>query len=245
MDQIKEYEAIADAYADSMRLPFRDAIEKHTLLELLGDVAGAKALDMACGDGYYTRLLKRKGASEATGVDVSDEMVRRAEEIEKRDPLGCTYRHSEVAAFEPPAPVDVIAAVYSLGYCATAGQLQAFCRACHGALRPGGRFVGLNDNVRNPPPATAAWEKYGLGRSCADPPAEGDVVRYTLHNEDGTRFEVQNFYLRRETYEEAFRATGFREFRWVPVSLQPSERGKAFWDDFLGHPPIVGFAASR
>ena len=245
MDHIKEYEAIADAYADSMRLPFRDAIEKHTLLEMLGDVAGAKALDMACGDGYYTRLLKRLGASEATGVDVSTEMVRRAEEIEKREPLGCTYRHAEVADYVSPEPVDVLVAMYSLGYASTIEQLRGFCRACHDALRPGGRFVGLNDNVRNPPPASASWEKYGLERSCPDPPVEGDVVRYTLINEDGTRFDVQNFYLTQETYETAFRAAGFSEFRWVDVSLQPSERGNPFWDDFMAHPPLVGFAAKR
>lgn len=245
MDQIEEYEAIADAYVDSMRLPFRDAIEKHTFLEVLGDVTGARVLDMACGDGYYTRLLKQSGASEAIGVDVSAEMLRRAEAEEKRNPLGCTYRRSDIAAFEPGEPVDVVGAMYTLGYASTGEQLRGFCRACREALRPGGRFVGLNDNVRNPPPATASWEKYGLERTCADPPAEGDVVRYTLINPDGSRFDLQNFYLRRETYEEAFRAAGFREFRWVDVSLQPSERGNAFWDDFLAHPPIVGFAASR
>ncbi|MCY4120255.1 MAG: class I SAM-dependent methyltransferase [Acidobacteria bacterium] len=245
MDHIEEYEAVADAYADSMRLPFRNAIEKHTLVEMLGNVTGAKALDMACGDGYYTRLLKRSGASEATGVDVSAEMLRRAEAEEKRNPLGCRYHRSDIAAFEPAEPVDVVVAMYTLGYARTAEQLGGFCRACHDALRPGGRFVGLNDNVMNPPPPTASWEKYGLERSSADPPAEGDVVRYTLINNDGSRFDIQNFYLRRETYEEAFRAAGFGDFRWVDVCLEPSERGNAFWNDFMAHPPIVGFAASR
>ena len=245
MDQIEAYEAIADAYADSMRLPFRDVVEKHTLLEMLGDVSGARALDMACGDGYYTRLLKRSGASEATGVDVSAEMIRRAEAEEKRNPFGCAYRESDIVAFRPSAPADVVVAMYSLGYARTGEQLRAFTRACHDALRPGGRFVGLNDNVRNPPPATASWRKYGLERSCADPPSEGDVVRYTLINEDGSRFALENFYLRPETYDEAFRAAGFHEFRWVDVSLAPAEHGNPFWDDFMTHPPIIGVAASR
>ena len=62
----------------------------------------------------------------------------------------------------------------------------------------------------------------------------------TLVNEDGSRFDLQNFHLRRETYEGAFRAAGFREFQWVDVSLDPAERGKPFWDDFMTHPPIVG-----
>lgn len=245
MDQIKEYEAVADAYQESMRLPFRDAIEQHTLMATLGDVAGAKALDMACGDGYYTRLLKRAGAAEATGIDVSAEMVRRAEELEKRDPLGCVYRQSEVAEFEPPEPADVIVAMYSLGYCRTAEQLRRFCRSCHDALRPGGRFVGVNDNLRNTPPSTASWKKYGLERTCAEPPSEGDVVHWTITNPDGQRFDLQNFYLTRETYEHAFRAAGFGEFRWVDPMLALSERGNPFWDDFLAQPPVIGFAATR
>ncbi len=245
MNQIREYEAIADAYDESMRLPFRDTIEKHTLMETLGDVTGLKALDMACGDGYYTRLLKRAGAAEVTGVDVSAEMVRRAEEQEKREPLGCLYRQSEVAEFEPPQPVDVIVGVYSLGYSRTAEQLQRFCRSCHDALRPGGRFVGLNDNVRNPPPSTGSWGKYGLERTCAEPPSEGDVVYWTITNPDGQRFELRNFHLARKTYEDTFHAAGFSEFRWVDLLLHPSEHGNPFWDEFLAQPPIVGFAATR
>ena len=245
MDQITEYETIADLYADSMRLPFRKVVEQHTLRELLGDVSGATTLDMACGDGFYTRWLKRAGASKATGVDVSAQMIQRAQAEERRDPLGCEYRVADIAAFTESEPVDVAIAVYSLGYARTGDQLRRICRACHDALRPGGRFVGLNDNVRNLPPANATWRKYGLERTCPDPPAEGDTVRYTLFNADGRQFDVQNFFLKPETYEEAFRAAGFLEFQWEDVSLQPSERGNPFWDDFLAHPPIAGFSASR
>ena len=245
MDQIKEYEAIADLYAESMRLPFRAAIEQYTLRQLLGDVDGATALDMACGDGFYTRFLRRAGASQAMGVDVSANMVRLAEAHEARDPLGCTYRQADIAAFKPPAPVDVVVAVYSLGYARTAAQLRGFCQACHDALRPGGRFVGLNDNARNPPPATGSWTRYGLERACPDPPSEGDLVRYTITNADGRRFEVQNYYLTAETYAAAFRDAGFEDFAWVDLALHPDQQGDPFWDDFMQQPPIIGFSASR
>ena len=64
MSQIEDYEKVADAYEESMRLPFRDAVEQYTLMGILGDVTGLRAVDMACGDGFYARLLKRAGASE-------------------------------------------------------------------------------------------------------------------------------------------------------------------------------------
>lgn len=87
--------------------------------------------------------------------------------------------------------------------------------------------------------------KYGLERYCPSPPSEGDPVRYTIINPDGQQFDVQNFYLKRNTYEDAFEAAGFSAFRWIDVSLDPAEHGNPFWDDFLTHPPIVGFTASR
>ena len=31
----------------------------------------------------------------------------------------------------------------------------------------------------------------------------------------------------------------------VDVQLHPSQRGNAFWDDFLTNPPVTGFSATR
>ena len=243
MSQIEDYEKIADAYEGSMRLPFRDAVEQYTLMGILGDVTGVKAVDMACGDGFYGRLLKRAGASDVLGIDASAEMVRRAEKEERRNPLGCTYRQAEVVGLELAAPVDVVVGMYLLGYARTAEQLRGFCQACHDALRPGGRFVGVTDDIRNP--GSGEWKKYGLERMCASAPAEGDEVRYAITNADGQRFEILNFYLSPETYQAAFREAGFSDFHWVDVTLQLSERGNPFWDDFMRRSPIVGFAATR
>ena len=144
-----EYDTIADLYRDSKQLPFRDVVERCTLFEMLGDIRGNTVMEMACGDGFYTRLLKRAGASKVTGVDVSAEMIRLAEQEELRQPLGCRYLHQDVATLEPTGPVDVVVAMYLLNYARTREQLRRICQACHDALRPGGLFVGLNDNIQN------------------------------------------------------------------------------------------------
>ena len=60
--------------------------------------------------------------------------------------------------------------MYLLNYASTLEQLRRFCQVCHDALRPGGRFVGVNDNVRNPPVGTVSWRKYGLENSCPPQP---------------------------------------------------------------------------
>ena len=212
---------------------------------MLGNVEGKTLMDMACGDGFYTRLLKRAGAAEVTGVDVSAEMIRLAEEAEARQPLGCRYIHQDVAALEPTGPVDVVVGMYLLNYARTGEQLRQLCRVCHDALRPGGRFVGFNDNIRVPPAGTVSWKKYGLEKACAEEPVEGDAVRYTVTNNDGSQFQFDNFYLAPETYRRAFREAGFKHFEWVDVALHPAQRGNPFWDDFMTNPPVIPFCAWR
>lgn len=240
-----EYDAIARGYQESKQLPFRERIERHTLFELLGDVAGKTVLDLACGDGFYTRLVRRAGAAQVTGVDISGAMIELAEEQEKRHPLGCTYVQADVAAFEPGEGVDLVVAVYLLNYAKTPGELLRFCRVCHDALLPGGRLVGLNNNVHNLSAEPRSLRKYGLERTWKSPPAEGDAIRYTMINADGRQIQFDNFYLKPQTHAEAFERAGFRHFRWVDVSLHPAETGNPFWDDFMAKAPIVAFAAER
>lgn len=243
---MSQYDAIADLYQDSKRLPFRKSIERYTLFEALGDIRGLTVLDLACGGGFYTRLLKRAGAAAVTGVDVSREMIRLAEEEEEREPLGCRFVCRDAADFEPTAgAADVVVAMYFLHYAGTRDKLVRFCRVCHHALRPGGRIVGFNDNVMRPPRGTVSFRKYGIEKTGPRTPREGAPIRYRLTNDDGSQLEFDNYFLEPQTYDEAFRESGFREFRWLGVSLEPGERGNPFWDDFLRDPPVIAFTATK
>ncbi len=242
-----QYDDIAEAYQDSKRLPFRKAVERHTLFEALGDVRGLTVLDLACGGGFYTRLLKRAGAGRVTGVDVSPEMIRLARREEEQAPLGCSYLCRDVADLEPePGGADLVVAMYLLHYAGTRDKLLRFLRVCRDALRTGGRLVGFNDNVMRPPRGTVSWLKYGIEKTGPlSAPNEGDPIHYRFTNPDGRQFGFHNFFLKPETYRDAFRESGFRDFRWLGVSLDPDERGNPFWNDFLDNPPVIAYSATR
>ncbi len=240
-----QYDRIAEQYRDSKQLPFREFIERYTLFEILGDIRGKTVLDMACGEGFYTRLLKQAGAAEATGVDISGEMIRLAEERELAHPLGCKYLHQDAGAFKPSRPVDVVVAMYLLNYARSEEELHRFCRVCYDSLKPGGRFVGVNDNPWNPPLPSDSWAKYAFERTCTHPARDGDVIRYEVTNADGRRFGFTNFYFAPTTYWSAFRAAGFRNLRWVDLSVHPSERDNPYWDDLMARPPGIAFEATR
>ena len=50
-----DYDRIAEQYQRARLRPWRTHIERYTPLRLAGDVAGKAVIDLACGEGYYTR----------------------------------------------------------------------------------------------------------------------------------------------------------------------------------------------
>ena len=79
------YDGIAKEYQASKLQPWRTHVERHTLLRLTGDVRGLKTLDLACGEGSSTRLLRRLGADPVVGVDLSAPgIARRSSAVGRR-----------------------------------------------------------------------------------------------------------------------------------------------------------------
>jgi ubiquinone/menaquinone biosynthesis C-methylase UbiE len=86
---VPAYDHVADAYSRALD-PDGAGLVDPVLTELIGEVAGQDVLSLACGQGQDARLLARLGAS-VTGVDVSEEMLRRAREHEAAEPRGVRY----------------------------------------------------------------------------------------------------------------------------------------------------------
>ena len=86
-----DYDPIADDYKRSKELPWRGFIERFTLLNLMGNIEGKSVLDVACGEGFYTRMLREQGANQVTGIDISQGMIDLARQQEKDNQLGIEY----------------------------------------------------------------------------------------------------------------------------------------------------------
>ncbi|MGG8410147.1 class I SAM-dependent methyltransferase [Streptomyces sp. 12297] len=95
------YDGIGEAFEGFKTLPIIRYAEVPGFLALVGDVTGKSVLDIACGTGFYSRELRRRGASRVFGFDISGAMVDAAEAIEQADPLGIAY---EVGDTPPCGP---------------------------------------------------------------------------------------------------------------------------------------------
>ena len=236
-----DYDQIAGQYKRAKLQPWRTHIERFTLLRLVGDVAGKEVIDLACGEGYYTRGLRQQGAGRVVGVDLSQGMIDLAEAEEARQPLGVTYRVGDVLALDVAGTFDLAFAAYLLNYAHTAEELTRMCRAVARSLKPGGRFVTVNNHPSEPPEHFPTGRAYGFLKRVEGDPVEGAPVYWKFFLPEGP-FEITNYILSVRTMEDAFRAAGLREVRWHTPEVSPEgirESGAEHWAAFLECPPVA------
>ncbi len=235
------YDPIAEQYKLSKQQPWRTHIEAYSLLQLVGNPAGMSVLDVACGEGFYTRLLRQQGAAKVTGVDLSQGMIDLARRQEVLHQQGIDYLVGDAKNLELPHQYDLVVAAYLLNYAQDRQELAAMARGIARCLKPGGRFVTVNSNPALEFSSAPSYRQYGFETTIRGEFCEGTPITWTFFLEND-QFDIENYYLNVELHEAAFRAAGFRETRWHSPRLSPqglSEYGADFWIPFTTHPPVA------
>ena len=96
---VKQWDAAAESWVDFVRQGkdyYRDELNNPATFKLIRNVKGQLVLDLACGEGYNTRILARKGAI-TTGVDLSTKLIELARKKEAKEQLGIDYHISDAA----------------------------------------------------------------------------------------------------------------------------------------------------
>jgi len=115
------YDPIAEQYKRSKQQPWRTFIECYTLLELAGDPQGLSVLDVACGEGFYTRMLRERGATHVVGIDLSQGMIELAQQQEAQNQQGIEFIVGDARELPVSAQFDLAVAAYLLNYARTRG----------------------------------------------------------------------------------------------------------------------------
>lgn len=238
-----QYDDVAESYQQArQRLPVVEVFE-HTLFSCLGEIRGKSALDLACGDGSNTRKLKESGAARTVGVDISAEMIRLAREQEQRHPLGIEYRIGAVQDLPVIDEFDIVTAVFLLNYAESAQDLLEMCRAVYRNLKAGQRFLTLNENLsRCTADDCSVFHKYGFSYPQNRPTRDAEPFTFEIQISAEAWLQIEARYFRRETYEWALQAAGFREVNWRDLVV-PEERlardGLAFWSALVTTQPMA------
>ncbi|WP_165358916.1 class I SAM-dependent methyltransferase [Spirosoma sordidisoli] len=240
------YDTIAKEYQASKMLPWRKQAESYTFFELAGDLTDLNVLDLACGEGFYTRQLKLRGAAQVTGVDISAGMIQLAHEAEAHNPLGLVYICQDALTLNLGQSFDLVTATYLLNYARTADELVQMATVIARHLKPGGRFVTINSN----PDYRATVETmfpYGFTRENSSY-IEGAEIIYRFYQPNGSPIAVTNYHLEKATHETALRQAGLTDIQWHPLVVSPGgidEFGAGYWAPLLECQPVIGLSARK
>jgi ubiquinone/menaquinone biosynthesis C-methylase UbiE len=141
---------------------YRHLVHGPALLEACGNIQGAAALDIGCGQGYFSRLLARAGAT-VTGIDLSDRLVARANELQSDGPMDITYRTldaAQIGTVLPAGSFDLATGCMSLQ---DMSDVEGTLRGVHRVLKSDGRFVFSVPHPCTDPPVRK-WARDTFGR---------------------------------------------------------------------------------
>ena len=245
---MSDYQGHAGGYQTAKRQPWRTYLEQPSALALLGDLNGLSALDLGCGEGHYTRLLKQLGASQVLGVDLSSDMIELARQQERSHPLGIDYRVCDAGALKLQTKADLVFAGYLFNHARDRDELRAQFNTISGLLRPGGRLVALNNNPDDPPSNFDAGRPYGYSKSINGPLVEGAAIHYRFALEDGGVFELTDYYISREVMQTLMEDCDLQQVRW-PQPVLAAEgieaMGADYWSAIMTTPPFCLIEATR
>lgn len=151
------------------------------IFRTLGDIRGRSLLDLACGDGFYTRRFRTEcAASPVMGIDLSPKQIERAEAIERREQLNIEYRVGDVMSLRLERRFEIVTAIHLLHYLDDEVEIESVLRGIHGALCDGGHFVTMIANPefdleKHDPSDSKA--KFGYYFSVAEP-GNGGLLRF-------------------------------------------------------------------
>ena len=224
-------------------------VDTFSLMRRVGDVSGATVLDIACGEGHFTRMMRRSDAARVVGMDISESMIRLARQQEAADPLGIAYVVGDARVPADPAQdFDVAVAAFLLVYARDRTELAAMCAGIASRVRPGGRFVTItvNPEIYHFDP-TPDFRKYGFDVRLEETVYEGAPMNFSVLLPDAT-LEIENYYLPVDAYREQLRSAGFSSVAVHGLSVPADAMSgypSGFWDELLAHPVYLVFDCVR
>ncbi|EDQ92374.1 uncharacterized protein MONBRDRAFT_21994 [Monosiga brevicollis MX1] len=260
---IEQYsDASAKGYKKSKLAAWRLYGERHLAQNMLGNLVGCRVLDLACGEGFYTRFLKSNmGVASVIGVDLAPDMIKLARQEEQERPLDIEYICADAADLnlDQLGHIDMCFAAYLLNYAPDYDTLLTMCKMIFRLLPPGGRFATINNNPNDVQAHHPEMRKYCFTKTCADrvrvggtaPLAPGAVIKYRFFATSATceaMCEIDNYFLPTTLYQQALAEAGFENIQFHPyvVSSEGQKRMPAgYWDDILATQPVIGLSANR
>ncbi len=218
-----------------------------TYLNLLGNTKGKSIVDIGCGSGFSSRLIKKSGAKSVTGIDKSKKQIFLANEIEKKEKYNINYLVGNIAStsFFSNNKFDIAGAELLLHNAKTKKELFIMCKNISLLLKKGGKFVMVNQDPVNFKLGKIRFnEKYAYSGK-----KDGSKIKCTLYTNSKRKIcSVTVYHWNKDVYEQALIKFGFTNIKWYNLTKSKDADlilGKKRADEFMQALPSVGLSCTK
>lgn len=248
MDTKKVYNENASKWLRLAPASLSDFTGRPAVFDACGDVTGRSVLDIGCGEGYCARELKRRGAGEYVGIDLSSEMIAAAKAQDAKDNYGIDYRACNVLEFKPEREFDLCVAVFLFNYLPVDEMQQVFCMV-YSTLPAGGEFIFSVPHPFFPFVHTAQSAPFYFAANGknyfedVNQKLEGEIWK-----QDGEPLHVQCVHKTFGDYFDALQLAGFSrmpEVKELTVTSELAATNEAFFSPLLNTPLHLLFKVKK
>ena len=248
LDTEKIYNDNAEKWLRLAPSSLSDFTGRPAVFEACGELNARSVLDIGCGEGYCARELKRRGAGDYLGVDLSSQMIDAAQAQEVKDQYGIEYRVCNVMDFKPDRQFDICVAVFLFNYLRVE-ELQRTFSMVYEALHRQGQFIFCVPHPFFPfmrPEQAPPFYFASTGKNYfadVNEKLEGEIWKRS-----GERLHVQCVHKTFGDYFDGLRQAGFSsmpEVKELTVTPELVASDKDFFSPLLNEPLHVLFKISK
>lgn len=237
------YNQAASQWVRTEKVLLSDFTARPVALAAMEPLTGTAVLDLGCGEGYLARQMQLRGASSVLGIELSEEMVGRAEAASSEPGLSWQQGSATELDHLSDASYDRIAAIFLFNYL-TRAEMTTVLSQARRLLKPGGKFVFTVPHPSLPwlrpqeYPFFFAPEDTVYMEDC-DRTLEGRIWR-----RDGIDVPVRCVHKTLEDYFVALAAAGWTKLPTIKeLAVQPEhiELDSDFFGPLLGTPLHILF----
>jgi 2-polyprenyl-3-methyl-5-hydroxy-6-metoxy-1,4-benzoquinol methylase len=233
-----DYNRLSDLYQFTKNNPVKQYSEEFTFFKILGNIKDKSILDLACGDGYYTRKLKMNGASRVIGVDISEKMIARAKKIEKKNPYGIDYNVFDVCHSPTIGQFDIVTSVYLFPYALTPKILERMVKTMVKNLKPDGKMISVTLSPFISYEYLDAQIQYNVEMKTSHKLIDGAVIHTRIKTLEGD-ICLENIFWSQKIYEQALTKAGFKNITWHKPKISEmgiQKFGQSYWNNHISMP---------
>ena len=243
------YNRSADDWKRTEPILLSDFTARPFVLSRCEPVHGLRVLDLGCGEGYFARQLKQRGAADVVGLDSSENMIDGARTAEKAEPLGIRYRVSDAGELSEfhDEEFDLVVAVFLFNY-VDREKMTSIMEGVLRVLRRGGRFI-----FSVPHPFFAYLHKeqppfYFQRNDAGYFSGRNELFEGRIWRRDGTHVPVRCIHKTVDDYFHALAAAGFTSLPAIQeLHVQPKhlEIDPEFFEPLKDKPLHLAFQINR